>query len=170
MATLSTPIQEMEFHTRAMRAMYVNDIRTLGDVIATGRYGISKLPNVGKSTVTHIADVVESYGFELSLHGDMPLVDSNGIMHIGYDRHKGMVFPEAAVEQNINRLIATGQFFTVGGQNEVAYIQVLVKRGVIKDVVFLFEGKEIIADNDGNLLSSPEGFADYLSGWLMELF
>lgn len=167
---LSTPIVEIGFATRALNALTADGAHTLADVIARGRKGISCLPNVGGSTVIHIADMVTECGYTLETHGRIPLVDNDGIMRVGYDDKIGLVFPEAVIEENINSLIERGSRFTVGGPLEVSYLRVLVKRGVIKNLIFVWDEHQIVVDDDGMIYNWPTEWCDRCEGWLMELF
>jgi hypothetical protein len=167
---LSTPIVDIQFTTRAHNALIASDVHTLGDILALGIKGITRLPNVGASTVTHVADVVKELGYALENYGQIPLVDTNGIMRIDFNDRTGVVFPEAVVEENINSLIERGSRFTIGGTLEVSYLRVLVKRGVIKNLIFVWDSLEIVVDDDGNIYNYPAKWCNRLDEWLMELF
>lgn len=86
------------------------------------------------------------------------------------DLHKGNVFPEFEIEKNIDALLSKGEDFSIGGITEMAYLRALVKRKTIEPFQFKFSDEYIQVDQDGNLLSSPQGFFDKLTDYLMELF
>ncbi len=167
---LSTPIQDLPLVKRAVTALLANGIYTLGDILLEGRYSIAKIPNIGTGTLAQIDYVVERCGYEFKNASYLPLVDHNGITRIGYNDRQGLVFPNAVVEQNIDSLIQRGTRFTVGGLLEVTYLRVLVKRGVVKNLIFQWGDIEIPIDENGNCTTCPEGWTDQLDKWLMEVF
>lgn len=163
-------VESVAFCQRVLKEFRLCNIKTLGDVASRSRFDLLRLPLVGQRALENIELQLAKHGLYLSDRRQGILIDAHGVMRIGYDSHNGLVFPEAVVEENLRKIIAAGRFFSVGSTLEVTYIRLMVKRGELSNVRFVVNDQEIMVDVDGNLKSSPPGFADTLDKWLMELF
>ena len=166
MNVLDAPLCYTDLNNKQYTPLRAAGITTLRDLVAKDPEFLLKLNGVGAATLEVYRSLVKRYG--LSLYN---LTTQDGNTYISYDGKNGLVFPEEVVAERIDELIALGKAFTVGGTMEISYLRVLVKRGKLKNLVFLCkDGPRVVVDSDGNLVDCPEGFADGGVAWLMELF
>lgn len=161
------------FSSRAIRALMGKGVVTLRDLLSCSKHMLKAAHGLGDKGIEHTEARVWQLGY--TLPRDHELCDKliiGDTMIVGYCGKTGLVFPEEVVQENIDRLLASQRYFTVGGTNEVTYLRVLVKRGKIGRLVFKDKGSgtDIPIDSDGNIPACPQHFADGHTKWLMELF